>query len=74
VEASAENAKGVVQALRDFGAPLGLTAEDLETPGTGFKKGMPPARIDVLTKISGVEFAEAWTRRFDGSFGPCVPR
>jgi hypothetical protein len=59
-----------VQALRAFGAPLGdLTAADLETPGTGFKMGIPPTRIDVLTKVSGVEFAEAWSRRIDASFG-----
>jgi hypothetical protein len=44
IEASAENARRVMQALRDFGAPLGDLAEgDLETPG--FKMGEPPSRI-----------------------------
>lgn len=43
VEASAENARRVIAALRKFGAPLGdLTEADFETPGTGFKMGVPP--------------------------------
>src|SRR5438270_1867561 len=57
IEASAANAERVLRALQRFGAPLGdLTEADLATPGTGFQMGMPPRRIDVLTKISGVEF------------------
>lgn len=55
IEASADNAKKAMQALRDFGAPLGdLTERDLEAPGTGFKMGEPPSRIDILTQIEGV--------------------
>jgi hypothetical protein len=49
IEASADNARKVMQALREFGAPIGDLAErDLEMPGTGFKMGEPPARIDIL--------------------------
>jgi hypothetical protein len=70
IEASADNARRVMQALRDFGAPLGDLAEsDLETPGTGFKMGEPPARIDILTLIEGVRFEDAWPRRIETSFG-----
>jgi hypothetical protein len=70
IEASADNARRVMHALRDFGAPLGDLAEgDLETPGTGFKMGEPPARIDILTKIEGVRFEDAWPRRIETSFG-----
>jgi hypothetical protein len=70
IEASADNARRVIQALRDFGAPLGDLAErDLETPGTGFKMGEPPSRIDVLTQIEGVRFEDAWPRRVETSFG-----
>lgn len=61
VEASPENARRVILALRSFGAPLGdLRAEDLESPGTGFQMGQPPRRIDVLTQVSGLEFQAAW--------------
>jgi hypothetical protein len=70
IEASADNARRVMQALRDFGAPLGdLIEGDLETPGTGFKMGEPPSRIDILTQIEGVHFEEAWPRRIETSFG-----
>jgi|CZKU01.1.fsa_nt_gi hypothetical protein len=70
IEPSADNARRVIQALRDFGAPLGdLTERDLEAPGTGFKMGEPPARIDVLTQIEGVRFEDAWPRRLETSFG-----
>lgn len=69
VEASRENAERVIDALRDFGAPLGdLTAADFEKPGTGFKMGIPPRRIDILTQVSGVDFADAWPSRVNAAF------
>jgi hypothetical protein len=38
---------GVADALARQGAPLGdLAEQDLEAPGTGFKMGEPPARIE----------------------------
>ncbi len=57
-----ENAIAVVCALRSFGAPLdahGVTERDFSAPGPVYQIGLPPRRIDVLTKISGVEFGEA---------------
>lgn len=73
VEASAENATRILRALRDFGAPLGDLAEsDLESVGSGFKMGIPPRRIDVLTEIEGLSFAEAWPNRIDADFGDGV--
>jgi hypothetical protein len=70
IEATPDNAGRVIHALRQFGAPLsGLSEEDIATPGVGFMMGIPPRRIDVLTKISGVEFADAWPRRIEASFG-----
>jgi hypothetical protein len=73
IEASSENAARVLRALRQFGAPLGdLTEADFATPGTGFKMGSPPRRIDLLTKISGVDFQVAWPRRTEAEFGPEV--
>ena len=69
IETSADNARRVMQALRDFGAPLGdLEEKDLETPGTGFKMGEPPSRVDILTQIEGVRFEDAWPRRLETSF------
>jgi len=33
-----------------------------------FQIGLPPLRIDVLTQISGVDFATAWPRRQEALF------
>jgi hypothetical protein len=64
------NARKVLQALVDFGAPLGgLTADDLSRKETVFQIGLPPLRIDIITNIDGVEFAEAWPDRLETSFG-----
>jgi hypothetical protein len=71
VEATPENAQRVMQALADFGAPLQeVHAADFARPGIVFQMGLPPARIDVLTEITGVSFAEAWPGRVRAPFGP----
>jgi hypothetical protein len=70
VEASDDNAPRVLRALTAFGAPLmGLVLDDLRTPGVGLQIGVDPGRVDVLTAISGVSFAEAWPDRIEVSFG-----
>lgn len=64
------NAKRVLRALQVFGAPLlDLTLDDLSVPGVVFQIGVDPVRIDVLTQIDGVEFAEAWEDRVPASYG-----
>src|SRR5439155_4083201 len=61
VEASPENARAVFAALRKFGAPLAnITAVDFAKEGCIYQMGRPPARVDVLTSIEGVRFADAW--------------
>ena len=65
-----KNAQSVLCALSDFGAPVGdLTAEDLSKRDTIFQIGLPPLRIDVITAIEGVEFADAWPDRVETVFG-----
>ena len=44
---------------------LGVTQDDLHRPGTVVQLGLPPRRIDLLTRITGVEFGDAWERRID---------
>jgi hypothetical protein len=64
VRPTPENAVRILKALKEFGAPLlDLTETDLATPGTVFQIGVPPLRIDLVTRIDGVEFEEAWGRR-----------
>jgi hypothetical protein len=70
IEATPDNAERTYAALADFGAPLqGLTTADLATLGVVFQIGLPPLRIDVLTQISGVDFAAAWPGRKRAVFG-----
>jgi hypothetical protein len=70
VDATPANAKRVMRALIDFGAPLaGLREKDLSKPGYGFQMGLPPNRIDVLTVVSGLRFLDAWKRRTSAKFG-----
>jgi len=67
------NAERVWAALQRFGAPieqLGVTLEDLRTPGMVVQIGQPPRRIDLLTDLSGLDFDEAWSNRTMHSFGP----
>ena len=64
------NAQKVLQALSDLGAPLSeLTVDDFSRKDSIFEIGLPPLRIDVITDVDGVEFAEAWPDRFETSFG-----
>jgi hypothetical protein len=71
VEASTENAPKVIAALNAFGAPLGdFGIPDLVEPGTGFMMGLPPRRIDILTKLSDVDFASTWPKHIEVEFAP----
>jgi hypothetical protein len=66
VDPTPENARTVVAALLAFGAPLsahGVGAADFTAPDAVYQLGLPPRRIDLLTGISGVTFAEAWGTR-----------
>lgn len=66
VNPESENAGRAWGALLHFGAPveeMGVRPVDLETPGLVIQIGLPPRRIDLLTRISGVEFEAAWSNR-----------
>ena len=79
IECSSRNADKVWKALQKFGAPLSeFTKQDLITPGTVIQLGIVPRRIDILTQITGVEFAEAQPHRLtvnvDGLDVPVISR
>ena len=70
VDSSAENAPCVFAALEAFGAPMqDLTPTDLFEPDLIFQIGVAPNRIDIVTGIDGVVFAEAWEVREQTSYG-----
>lgn len=64
VNASSENAAHLMRALGRFGAPLDqVSATDFSTEGIVFQIGSAPRRIDILTRISGVDFERAYANR-----------
>jgi hypothetical protein len=64
IGADAENSKAVYSALAKFGAPIeGLSARDFAEPDNFFRMGTPPVMVDIMPKITGVEFEAAWSRR-----------
>jgi hypothetical protein len=70
VESTPDNALRVFRALAEFGAPLaGMNPAEFEQPDVIYQLGIPPSRIDVLTSITGVEFADAWGRKTVAMFG-----
>ena len=59
-----DTATKLVAALAKFGfGAAGATVELFMTPGKVVRMGQPPVRIEVLTSISGVAFAECYARR-----------
>lgn len=70
VESAPENARRVMAALEDFGfGAVGLSALDFQKPDVVVQLGHPPVRIDLLTSISGVTWAEAWAGRVTDELG-----
>ena len=70
VDPTTDNARCVMRALAEFGAPLASVAEaDFAAPGVTYQIGVPPGRIDILTDLTGITFAEAWPGRLRRAFG-----
>jgi len=66
INSTLDNAERVFTALTAFGAPVenhGVTAAQLAVPGTIYQIGLPPRRIDIITRIDGVSFVQAWACR-----------
>lgn len=70
VDATPQNAARVIRALAAFGAPVNdVSEEDFAQPGAVFQIGVAPGRIDILTELTGVTFADAWPDRIRRPFG-----
>jgi len=68
VRSNEENSERVFRALAEYGAPpAGMSPDDFNNrPTTVFQIGTPPLRIDILQRITGVDFDEAWEDRVEG--------
>ena len=59
-----ENAKRLQAVLEEFGfGNVGLSEADFLDYGAVIQLGYAPNRIDILTQVDGVTFAEAWPLR-----------
>lgn len=62
VRASSANSRRVFEALAAYGAPVGahgVSRATFETEGPAYRLGVKPLCIEVLTKVSGIEFDDA---------------
>ena len=58
------NGERIVQALRDFGfGSLDLSPADFAPDDRVIQLGRAPNRVDLLTRLYGVDFSDAWSRR-----------
>lgn len=66
IEPTPQNAAVLMEALTEFGfGGIGLEASDFSKPGTVIQLGYPPVRIDLLTALDGVSFADAYEHHIE---------
>lgn len=60
IRSDEQHSAAVYRALKQYGAPLdGFGSRDF-MDGSTFQIGQPPARADILQRIDGLSFDEAW--------------
>ena len=65
-----ENAERILAALDAFGfGSLNLSKRDFTTPGMVVQLGVPPMRVDLITRVSGVPWEQADAGKVAGSYG-----
>ena len=70
VRSNEENAARILKALEEFGfGSVGITTEDLVKPAMVIQLGVAPARVDLLTSLTGVSEEEAFAGRVPGLYG-----
>jgi hypothetical protein len=70
VKADEQNSLAVLNALRQFGAPVsGMTPQDFTDSAYFFRMGVPPSMVDILVSVQGLNFDEAWDNRYESDYG-----
>jgi hypothetical protein len=64
-----ENARRAVAALEEVGARCAELKPDVFIRDNGISLGEIPVRVDVISKLPGVDFEKAWSRRKADLFG-----
>jgi len=69
VRPALENARRILIALDEFGfGSLDLSEDDFTTPGRVIQLGVPPIRIDIITRVSGVSWEKANLGKVSGQY------
>ncbi len=64
-----DNAERILAALDEFGfGSLDLSRKDFTTPGMVVQLGVPPVRIDIITRVSGVSWQQADAGKVAGRY------
>jgi hypothetical protein len=64
------NGARLLAALEAFGFPVSdLNPETILDPRRMLQLGVPPVQVHVMSAITGVEWAEAWSDRVEGPLG-----
>ena len=64
-----ENAERILTALNEFGfGSLDLSEDDFTTPGKVIQLGVPPVRIDIITRVSGISWEKANMDKVSGLY------
>jgi hypothetical protein len=66
IESTAENLRRANRALTEFGSPMLLHIAEADQI---VQIGLPPNRIDLLQRVTGLRFATAWPKRIRGRYG-----
>ena len=79
VWANPENSEKTYNSLKQFGAPLAqINKNSFAEKGVVFQIGVAPRRIDILSRIDGVDFEEAYEERkiidIDGIAVPLISK
>jgi hypothetical protein len=64
-----DNARALLAALSEFGAPIAdVKPEDFTEPEIFFQIGVDPVRVDIMTSVTGLDFEAAWDRKIAVDF------
>ena len=70
VAATSINGTKLLNALREFGAPIdNLSIDDIKKPGLIYIFGIPPVRVDILNKVGNENFEMAFKKKVEARFG-----
>ncbi len=70
IEPAEKNAQNVFDALKVFGVPLkGISSDDFTNKKLVYQIGVAPIRVDIITGLTGLNFANAWRNKKRVKYG-----